>query len=146
MNLHDGPPPSSADNGREAPRSRKARGRGSPIRGVAGTAAFCCGVHCALTPLIVGTIPFFALSSSAEWGLAVVATVLGVIHLFAGGAYRRGGARLWMALGLAIWYGSLAEFFSPFLPEEATTTVGSFIVAGAIFFGRPHHHRPEDAS
>ena len=109
-------------------------GAGIMTRGIAGAATACCGVHCALAPLLAGAIPFFALPEAAEWGMAGFATLACGARLFSDRACRAP----WMVLGLGVWYASLAGLLAP-LPIEAGNAAGAFIVAGAIFFRRPTH-------
>ncbi|MDE2662570.1 MAG: hypothetical protein OXI39_06150 [Gemmatimonadota bacterium] len=101
---------------------------------MAACAAAWCGVHCALTPLLVAVAPALALSEGVERGFLVGTVVLGAVMLFLGPAGRNAIVRLAFAGGAVLWAISLAGWLEP-LPETATSTAGSLVLAGALLQG-----------
>ncbi|MCZ0934702.1 MAG: MerC domain-containing protein [Gemmatimonadetes bacterium] len=101
---------------------------------LAACAAAWCSVHCALTPLLVAVAPALALSEGVERGFLVGTVVLGAAMLLLGPAGRNAAVRLVFAGGAAFWAASLAGWLEP-LPETATSTAGSLVLAGALLRG-----------
>lgn len=98
----------------------------------AACAATWCGVHCALTPLLIVAMPALALSESVERGAFAVTLVLGASMLALGPARGYATIVLAFAAGAVIWATSLAGALEP-LPESLTSAVGSLVLAGALF-------------
>ncbi len=92
-----------------------------------------CGVHCALTPLLVLAAPALALSEEIERVVWAGTVVLGGLMLILGPARRNAAVVLAFAAGSALWAGSLAGWLEP-LPETLTTAVGSLILAAALLW------------
>ncbi|MYA32519.1 MAG: MerC domain-containing protein [Gemmatimonadales bacterium] len=101
---------------------------------LAGCAAAWCGVHCAMTPILVAVAPALALSEGVERAFLVGTVVLGAVMLFLGPAGRNAAVILAFAGGAAFWATSLAGWLEP-LPETATSTAGSLVLAGALLQG-----------
>ena len=97
-------------------------------------AAVWCGVHCALTPFLVAAAPALALSEGVEQAVWAGTFVLGAVMLAMGPAGRNAAVILTFAGGAALWAASLAGWLEP-LPETATSTAGSLVLAGALFQG-----------
>ena len=94
-------------------------------------AATWCGVHCALTPVLVVVAPALALSEGVERGMWVATVFLGVSLLALGPARRNAAVVLTFVGGAALWAASLAGWLGP-LPETLTSTAGCLIIAGAL--------------
>ena len=94
-------------------------------------AAAWCGLHCALTPLLVAVAPALALAEGVERAMWVGTVVLGVVLLFLGPARKNAAVMLTFAGGAALWAASLAGWLEP-LPETATSATGSLTLAGAM--------------
>ena len=97
-------------------------------------AAAWCGVHCALTPLLVAVAPALALSEGVERAVWAGTVVLGAVMLVLGPARRNAVVTLAFAGGAVFWAASLAGWLEP-LPETATSTAGSLALAGALLQG-----------
>ena len=97
-------------------------------------AAAWCGVHCALTPLLLAAAPALALSEGVERAVWAGTFVLGAVMLALGPARKNAAVILTFAGGTAIWAASLAGWLEP-LPETSTSTAGSLVLAGALFQG-----------
>lgn len=102
--------------------------RGSRL---AACAAALCGLHCALTPVLVVTAPALALSEGVERGAWAVTVLLGSAMLLLGPARRNAPVILIFTGGAALWAASLAGWLEP-LPETVTSSVGSLTIAGAM--------------
>lgn len=113
------------------PPSASALGTGSRI---AGFAAALCGVHCALTPLLVLLLPALALSEGVERLFLVGTASLGAVIILAGPARRRPAILIAFALGASVWATSLMGLFEP-IPENVTSASGSLVLAGALIAG-----------
>ena len=100
---------------------------------LAACAAAWCGVHCALTPVIVAVMPALALSESLERYVFVGSVLLGITMLILGPARRHGLVLLTFASGAALWAASLAGRLEP-LPENVTSGIGSLVLAPALFW------------
>ena len=94
-------------------------------------AAVWCGVHCALTPLLVVAAPALALSEGVERIMWFGTVLLGGAMLAMGPARRNRGVFLAFGAGAVVWAASLAGRLEP-LPETATSAAGSLILAGAL--------------
>ena len=94
-------------------------------------AAAWCGVHCALTPLLVVVAPALALSEGVERAVWVGTVLLGAVILVLGPARNNAGVTLTFAGGAALWAASLAGWLEP-LPETVTSAAGSLTLAGAL--------------
>jgi len=101
---------------------------------LAACAAAWCGVHCALTPLLVAVAPALALSEGVERAVWVGTVVLGAVMLIVGPAGRNAVVLAAFAGGTVFWAASLAGWLEP-LPEAATSTAGSLVLAGALLQG-----------
>lgn len=101
---------------------------------IAACAAAWCGVHCALTPLLVVVAPALALSEGVERGMWAGTVLLGVAMLGLGPARRNAAVLLIFAAGAALWAASLAGWLEP-LSETVTSTAGSLVLAGALVQG-----------
>ena len=94
-------------------------------------AAAWCGLHCALTPLLVVAAPVLALSEGVERGAWVGTVLLGGVTLVLGPACHNTAVVLTFVVGTALWAASLAGWLEP-LPETMTSAVGSLTLAGAL--------------
>ncbi|WP_419859049.1 MerC domain-containing protein [Candidatus Palauibacter irciniicola] len=101
---------------------------------LAACAAAWCGVHCALTPVLVAVAPALALSEGVERAVWAGTVVLGAVMLALGPARRNAVVILAFAGGAVFWAASLAGWLEP-LPETATSTAGSLGLAGALLQG-----------
>ena len=95
-------------------------------------AAAWCGLHCALTPFLVAVAPALALSEGVERAVWVGTVLLGAAMLVLGPALGNAAVILTFAGGTTLWGASLAGWLEP-LPETVTSSVGSLILAGALF-------------
>ena len=95
-------------------------------------AAAWCGLHCALTPVLVVMAPALALSESVERAVWAGTVLVGAMMLALGPARRKAAVVLGFAGGAGLWAASLAGWLEP-LPETATSAAGSLILAGALF-------------
>ena len=91
-------------------------------------------MHCALTPFLVAAAPALALSEGVERAVWAGTVVLGAAMLALGPARRNAAVLLAFTGGTAVWAASLAGWLEP-LPETATSTAGSLVLAGALFQG-----------
>ncbi len=98
----------------------------------AACAAAWCGVHCALTPVLVAAMPALALSEGVERGVFAATVALGALMLALGPARAHVSIMLTFAAGAVLWAASLAGLFEP-LPESLTSAVGSLLLAWALF-------------
>ncbi len=94
-------------------------------------AAALCGLHCALTPLLVVVAPALALAEGVERAMWVGTVFLGVVLLVLGPARKNAAVMLTFAGGAAFWAASLAGWLEP-LPETLTSAAGSLALAGAL--------------
>ncbi len=101
---------------------------------VAACAAAWCGVHCALTPVLVAVAPALALSEGVERSVWAGTVVLGAVMLALGPARRNAAVILAFVGGAAFWAASLAGWLEP-MPETVTSTAGSLVLAGALLQG-----------
>ena len=98
---------------------------------IAACAALWCGVHCAVTPLLVLAAPALALSEGIERIAWFGTVLLGTVTLGLGPARTRPRVVLSFAAGALLWGASLAGWLEP-LPETLTSAAGSLILAGAL--------------
>ena len=98
---------------------------------LAACAAALCGLHCALTPVLVAVAPALALSEGVERAVWVGTVLLGAVILGLGPAGRNGVVIVTFVGGATLWAASLAGWLQP-LPEIATSAAGSLILAGAM--------------
>lgn len=98
---------------------------------VAAYAAAWCGLHCALTPVLVLVTPALALSESFERAVWVGTALLGAAMLAAGPARRHAVVVLVFVGGTVLWGASLAGWLEP-VSETVTSTAGSLTLAGAL--------------
>lgn len=98
---------------------------------LAACAAAWCGVHCALTPLLVAAAPALALSEGVERAVWAGTVLLGAAMLALGPARRNAAVVFAFAGGAALWAASLAGWLEP-LPETVTSAAGSLVLAGAL--------------
>ena len=98
---------------------------------LAAYAAAWCGLHCALTPVLVMAMPALALSEGLERAVWFGTASVGAVMLALGPA--RGNAALVLTFvgGTALWAASLAGWLEP-LPETMTSAAGSLTLAGAL--------------
>ena len=90
-----------------------------------------CGLHCALTPLLVVVTPALALSEGIERGVWAGTVLVGAATLFMGPAIRNARVVLAFVGGAMLWAASLAGWLEP-LPETMTSVAGSLTLAGAL--------------
>lgn len=102
----------------------------SGSRLTAGAAALC-GVHCALTPVLVAVAPALALAEGVERAIWAGTVLLGAVMLALGPPGRNAAVILTFGGGAALWAASLAGWLEP-LPETVTSAVGSLTLAGAL--------------
>ena len=102
--------------------------RGSRL---AACAAALCGLHCALTPVLVVAAPALALSEGVERAAWAVTVLLGAAMLLLGPGRKNAPAIITFAGGAALWAASLAGWLEP-VPETATSSAGSLTIAGAM--------------
>ena len=99
---------------------------------ITGYAAAWCGVHCALTPILIVFMPALALSETVERGVWAVTILVGAL-VFAAGPTRSQLRELALfTSGAALWAASLAGLLEP-VPEAWTSALGSVIVAWSLF-------------
>jgi len=100
-----------------------------------------CGLHCLITPLAIGWMPFLGISRSGEWILFVVSAAACGIAL---GSTMKAHGRRWvwpLALaGLLVWAGGLAGLV-PLLSEASASAVGGLTVASASLLSARMGHR-----
>ena len=101
---------------------------------LAACAAAWCGLHCALTPLLVAMAPALALSEGVERGVWVGTVFPGVVMLVLGPARRNAVVMLTFVAGATLWAASLAGWLEP-LSETVTSAAGSLTLAGALVQG-----------
>lgn len=97
-------------------------------------AAVWCGVHCALTPLLVVAAPALALSEGVERLMWLGTVLLGGVMVALGPARRNRAVLLAFVGGAVLWAASLAGRLEP-LPETVTSAAGSLVLAGALLQG-----------
>ena len=98
---------------------------------LAACAAAWCGLHCALTPLLVVVAPALALAEGVERAFWAGTVLLGALLLVLGPACRSAAVLLTFGGGAVLWAASLAGWLEP-LPETVTSTAGSLTLAGAM--------------
>lgn len=98
---------------------------------LAACAAAWCGLHCALTPVLVVAAPALALSEGVERVAWAGTVLLGAAMLLLGPARRSVPVILIFAGGSGLWAASLAGWLEP-LPETVTSSAGSLTIAGAM--------------
>ncbi len=98
---------------------------------LAACAAVLCGLHCALTPVLVVAAPALALSEGVERAAWAGTVLLGAAMLLLGPARRNAPVILTFAGGAVLWAASLAGWLEP-LPETLTSSAGSLTIAGAM--------------
>ena len=98
---------------------------------LAACAAALCGLHCALTPVLVVAAPALALSEGVEWAAWAGTVLLGAVMLILGPVRKNAPVILSFAGGAALWAASLAGWLEP-LPETVTLSAGSLVLAGAM--------------
>ncbi|MDE0083603.1 MAG: MerC family mercury resistance protein [Gammaproteobacteria bacterium] len=98
---------------------------------VVACAAAWCGLHCALTPVLVMVAPSLALSEGVERALWVGTVLSGAAMVILGPARKQAAVLLTFVGGAVLWAASLAGWLEP-LPETATSAAGSLGLAGAL--------------
>ncbi len=98
---------------------------------LAACAAALCGLHCALTPVLVVAAPALALSEGVERAAWAGTVLLGAVILLMGPARKSTLVTLTFAAGATLWAASLAGWLEP-LPETVTSSAGSLTIAGAM--------------
>jgi hypothetical protein len=97
-------------------------------------APIACALHCMAAPLLVVLAPALAPTPRLEWAFFLVSGGLAVGLLAWQAAPERRFALWALALvGLFVWAASIADWFHP-VPETVTTVIGTFLVAGALFW------------
>lgn len=99
----------------------------------AACAAAWCGVHCALTPVLVLAAPALALSEGVEVGVAIATITFGAGLLLLGPGRTRVAVIGTFVGGAMVWAASLAGWLEP-APEALTSALGSVILAAALFW------------
>ncbi|MXZ72978.1 MAG: MerC domain-containing protein [Acidobacteria bacterium] len=94
-------------------------------------AAALCGLHCALTPVLVVVAPALALTENVERAMWAGTVLLGFVLLALSPACKNAAVVLTFAGGAALWAASLAGWLEP-LPETLTSVAGSLLLAGAM--------------
>ncbi len=95
-------------------------------------AAALCGIHCALTPILIVFMPALALSEAVERAVWAAAIVIGALVFLAGPTRKQLGELAIFAAGATLWAASLAGKLEP-LPETWTSAAGSLILATALW-------------
>ena len=98
---------------------------------LAACAAALCGLHCALTPLLVVVTPALALSEGIERAVWAGTVLVGAATLGMGPARGNAPVVLTFVGGAMLWAASLAGWLEP-LPETMTSVAGSLTLAGAL--------------
>ena len=98
---------------------------------LAACAAALCGLHCALTPVLVVAAPALALAEGVERAAWAGTVLLGATMLLLGPARKSPPVILTFAGGAALWAASLAGWLEP-LPETVTAAAGSLTLAAAM--------------
>ena len=98
---------------------------------LAACAAAWCGLHCALTPVLVAAAPALALSEGVEQAVWVGTVLVGAVMLVLGPARKNAPVILTFGAGAMLWAASLAGWLEP-LPETVTSAAGRLILAGAL--------------
>lgn len=96
-------------------------------------AAFLCGIHCLLTPVLVTALPFLAVSAATEWWALALTVMSGGGVTLLGPARDRSVVVALLGAGATIWCASLLAVFEP-VPETATSAMGSLIFAGGMLW------------
>ena len=99
---------------------------------IAACAAAGCGIHCALSPILIPLMPILGLSEGFERGAFVATFLLGALMLGLGPGRSHASIMTVFAIGALTWAISLAGLLNP-LPEPLTSSVGSLLIAGALF-------------
>lgn len=92
-----------------------------------------CAVHCLLTPLLIGILPVVAVSRGFEWSALGLTVAAGTGVALLGPARRHARVLAVLALGAAVWTGSLMDVFQP-LPEVVSSATGSLIFAAGMIW------------
>ena len=95
-------------------------------------AAAWCGVHCALTPVLVLAAPVLALSEGVEVGAGIATIALGAVLLLLGPGRAHPTIVGTFVGGASLWAASAAGWLEP-VPEPLTAAAGSLTLAGALF-------------
>lgn len=98
---------------------------------VVACAAIWCGLHCALTPVLVVVAPALALSEGVERAVWAGTVLIGAAMIVLGPARKKAAVVFTFAGGAVFWAASLAGALEP-LPETLTSAVGSLTLAGAL--------------
>ena len=98
---------------------------------LAACAAAWCGVHCALTPVLVVVAPALALSEGVERGVWIGTVLVGAAMVALGPARKNVAVILIFVAGAVLWTASLAGWLEP-VPETVTSAAGSLTLAGAL--------------
>ena len=126
----------------------------SALDRVGATGSLLCAVHCALTPLLLASLPALGVTvwfnGSLEWALVLFVTLLGLFSL--GWSYRRHRALHALALLvpglLALWAGLLyPPLHESVVPHAVVMTFGGTLVGLAHLVNlRLNHGHVHDAS
>ena len=126
----------------------------SALDRVGATGSLLCAVHCALTPLLLASLPALGVTvwfnGSLEWALVLFVTLLGLFSL--GWSYRRHRALHALALLvpglLALWAGLLyPPLHESVVPHAVVMTFGVTLVGLAHLVNlRLNHGHVHDAS
>lgn len=104
----------------------------APGSRLAACAATGCGVHCALSPILIPVMPALGLSEGVERGAFVATFILGALMIALGPGRSHVPVVTLFASGALVWAASLSGALLP-LPEPLTSAVGSLVMAGALF-------------
>ena len=96
-------------------------------------AALWCTVHCALTPVLIITLPALALAEALERGMFLGTVALGISMLAMGPGRAHLSILSIFAGGVATWGASLFGVLEP-LPEPLTSSIGSLMIAVSLFW------------
>lgn len=96
-------------------------------------AAAWCGIHCALTPVLIVAMPALALSEALERGVFLGTVVLGAMMLAMGPARTHLSILSVFTGGVATWGASFAGILEP-LPESLTSSIGSLMIAASLLW------------
>ncbi len=95
-------------------------------------AAAGCGIHCALSPILIPVMPILGLSEGFERGAFLATFLLGALMLGLGPGRSHASIMTAFVIGALTWAISLAGLLNP-LPEPLTSSIGSLLMAGALF-------------
>lgn len=101
------------------------------ISRVTACAALWCGVHCAVTPVLVLAMPVLVLSESLERNVCALTVMFGAAVLLMSPGGRIPAVMCAFVGGAAVWMASLAGWLAP-LPEPLMSASGSLMIAAGL--------------